>query len=409
MARTYPDRPLRGTVSQGERKVFAALQDNLSASWTVLHGVPLLRPGREKTRLYDGEIDFLVCHPAHGLLVVEVKGGGIACDHASERWTTTDYEGRTHEIKNPFEQARRNVYALADELAENRLTRTHPFPIGFAVWFPDVRLGGRALGLATHYRALTLDMDALADPSEPLLHVLRSAILKPAPAPPGGNGVAALVKHFAPSWQIPVRLGTLLKDDETALVEATHSQYRVLSQLRRRHRALICGAAGSGKTFLALEKARRLAGEGRSVLLLCYNVRLAEWLRAAAADLPGVDVFHFHGLCVEVCRRAGVPEPKLDPKLANQDDFWRYELPQAMLEALPDAPGRYDAVLVDEGQDFDNVWWLGVEEMLSDREMGTFYIFYDDNQHIYGTRLDFPNREAPLLLFENCREHPCDP
>lgn len=403
MARMFPERPLRGSVSHGERKVFGALQDNLPDTWTALHGVPLLRPDRAGERFYDGEIDFLLCHPAHGLLVVEVKGGGIACDHAADRWTTTDLQGQTHYIKNPFEQARRNVYALHDELTENRLTRSYPFPIGFVVWFPDLRLEGRALGLATHYRELTLDADSLLDPAAPLLQAVRHAILQPAPAPPGANGAAALVKHFAPSWQVAVRLGTMLRDEEVALVEATRSQYRVLSQLRRRNRALICGAAGSGKTFLALEKARRLAGEGRSVLLMCYNVRLAEWLRAAVADLPAVEVFHYHGLCLEICRRARQPEPRPDPRTGNLDDFFRYELPQAMLEALPNASGRYDAVLVDEAQDFEGLWWLGIEELLADRDTGTFYIFYDDNQHLYGNRLEFPIQDAPLVLCENCR------
>ena len=61
------------------------------------------------------------------------------------------------------------------------------------------------------------------------------------------------------------------------------------------------------------------------------------------------------------------------------------------------------ALLVDEAQDFEAVWWIGLESLLRDPVAGLLYLFYDDNQHIYGTRLEFPIDEAPLMLCENCR------
>ena len=68
MAEMHPSSPLKGALSNGERKVFFALQDNLPSAFTGLHSVALLTRPRGAQRLFDSEIDFVVCHPAYGLL-----------------------------------------------------------------------------------------------------------------------------------------------------------------------------------------------------------------------------------------------------------------------------------------------------------------------------------------------------
>src|SRR3954470_7413830 len=112
MAEMHPSNPLKGALSSGERKVFFALKDNVPPAFTALHSVALLTRARETQRLFDGEIDFIVAHPAYGILVLEVKGGGIRCNAQSQQWTSISGDGTEHDIKNPYEQARRNFYAL---------------------------------------------------------------------------------------------------------------------------------------------------------------------------------------------------------------------------------------------------------------------------------------------------------
>jgi superfamily I DNA and RNA helicase len=205
-----------------------------------------------------------------------------------------------------------------------------------------------------------------------------------------------------PTWKIPVRMRTALYEEEEALVTATRSQHKVLSMLGRRKRALICGTAGSGKTFLLLEKARRLAEAGMRVLIVCFNIRLSAWLRATTSQIQNVDVFHYHALCMHVCAIAKMPKPSPDP-YGDSDAFFRYELSDAMLEALEGTTERYDAILVDEAQDFEAVWWIGIEQLLRDQSESLLYLFYDDNQNIYIKRPEFPIQDAPLMLCENCR------
>lgn len=400
MAEMHPDIPLKGTRSLGERKVFFALKQNLPAPFCGLHGVPLLTRGRGD-RLHDGEIDFVLVHPELGLLVLEVKGGGIACDHEGQRWTSKNQVGE-HEIKNPYDQAKRNMYALIEELRASKLAKRFSFPIGYAVWFADIEVARAPLGLSSSYRQITLDATSLRAPEEQLRRIFRECLVRPAAEPPGAAGLREMVRHFVPNWTIPARLRTRLNEEEQVLLEATRSQFKVLSMLARRRRALICGTAGSGKTFLALEKARRVGETGVKVLLLCYNSGLAAWLRSTAAAYPNVEVFHYHGLCLHICKLAKQPTPQPDPH-GDRDAYFRYELPEAMMFALESVAERYDAIIVDEAQDFDPVWWIGIEQLLRDPDESQLYLFYDDNQHIYGSRLEFPIADAPLLLCENCR------
>jgi len=78
-------------------------------------------------------------------------------------------------------------------------------------------------------------------------------------------------------------------------------------------------------------------------------------------------------------------------------------MPEALLDALEATNQRFDAIIIDEGQDFEALWWLSIQELLKDPTNGPLYIFYDDNQHIYSTRMEFPLEEEPMLLCENCR------
>lgn len=393
---------LKGTRSLGERKVFFTLQENLPDSFSGLHGVTLLTRGRsDVARLHDGEIDFVLAHPELGLLVLEVKGGGISCDQRNQRWISSNRDG-DFEIKNPYEQAKRNMYALIEELNASKLGKRHSFPIGYAVWFPDIEIGRESLGLSTNLQDITLDAKSLSAPEDELRRIFRSCLVRPASGKPAPSGIEEFVKHFVPNWKIPVRLSSRLNEEEIVLGESTRSQFRVLSMLGRKRRALICGSAGSGKTFIALEKARRVGEKGARALLLCYNSRLAAWLKTAAESYKNVDVFDYHGLCVHLCKLAKMPVPQPDPH-GNRESYFKYELPEAMMAALEEISDRYDAVIVDEAQDFDPIWWIGIELLLSDSDENELYLFYDDNQQIYGSRLEFPIAEEPLLLCENCR------
>jgi len=136
------------------------------------------------------------------------------------------------------------------------------------------------------------------------------------------------------------------------------------------------------------------------VLLLCFNRPLADHL---ARHADGYDVNTFHGLCHDLAQRARIPFAiPSDPK--GQQKFWENDAPERLFEALAALPdARWDALVVDEGQDFRAHWWPVLEEALVDPGKGTLYVFHDPNQDLYGGGPPEDLRALRYGLVVNCR------
>jgi len=156
-------------------------------------------------------------------------------------------------------------------------------------------------------------------------------------------------------------------------------------------RVMISGFARSGKTLLAVEKAVRLSQQGFRTLLVCSNRRLAEGLRErlVAARVPlwdKLDVNHFHNLCLRLAYNFSLPIPKV----SSDADFYTRQLPTVLPQSARTNRAHYDAIIVDEAQDFDPSWWQPLQTLLRDREHGIWYLFFDDNQRLYDRPLTGP-------------------
>lgn len=413
MAKMYPEHPAYCSFeSDAERALYHELKRQLPDSVVVLHSVPiLLRPGDR--RELNCEIDFVVIDPARGVLVLEVKGGGVVRDSRSGRWYSIDADGNTHEIDDPLRQAQRNRFALVEKLKETPRTRTFHYHIRHAVAFPDRTVGKQPLGSGC-------DPDLVID--GPAMQNLPRAIER-ALGPPaddlriGPLALEALVHLLSPSIEIRrPSLGFALRQTESFIVQLTENQYRILKVLGRQRRAKIAGCAGSGKTMLAIEKARRLTEQGLRVLLTCFNASLASWMQQhflprEAYGWPSDDheyhlvALHYHELARRLCARGGIPflEPFGSESPAETTRFYREEAPELMLQALDRVPDRFDAVIVDEAQDFSVEWWVSLHAMLANPDQGILYAFYDDNQRIYQQNVHIPIEGEPYVLNENIR------
>jgi hypothetical protein len=205
----------------------------------------------------------------------------------------------------------------------------------------------------------------------------------------------------------------------------TKEQLTVLAHIHRNRWALVAGCTGSGKTVLAMETAQRMERDGQKVLILCYSPFLAKSLRAR---LQGSDirVSDFNTFVHTILKNPEQPEmaaiptlgrtqglrPKYDRPWNQFDEPTEYELNVALSRML-NSTKRFDAVIVDEGQDFKKEWWDLVEGCLSDVHTGRLVIFYDDNQAIYrfsvqpstqlGTQRYADLALAPIVLARDCR------
>src|SRR5207237_589249 len=127
------------TESAAERRLYEGFLDQLPDDYVVYHSIPwVLRPDPRSSGGPDqGEADFLIAHAVEGLLVIEVKGGELAFDPATRRWSQAGRGGMHILPKDPFQQASDEMHALMDILSHQPgWDRWRP-AMGFAVAFPD--------------------------------------------------------------------------------------------------------------------------------------------------------------------------------------------------------------------------------------------------------------------------------
>ena len=136
------------------------------------------------------------------------------------------------------------------------------------------------------------------------------------------------------------------------------------------------------------------------MLFVCFNKALAGHLREQA-PVERLHVFHFHSLCVHWAKRAGVELPVYDgePPAA----FWEEELPDALVEAIGVTGPPYDDILVDEAQDLHTDWLVALTCTMRDEDDGSIWLFMDDNQRVYDSKLEVSRDYARFDLDVNCR------
>jgi len=398
MAEMFPPELLEGEVkSEGERKVFKVLRDSLPAPWQAYHSVSWLTrdPG---SGVIDGEMDFVLCHPDVAVLCLEVKGGNI--DSVGGAWFTGP-AGRQTSIRSPFAQATDHRYALKRNIIDNNIAGSENWLIGEAVVFPDVTVHELVL-TPDAARELIIDRSDLRDIEESLQRVVayhRGAREKR--KAPGTDGAKALRQLLAPTVRLRLPLAEEFVDEQAQFVTLTQDQTDALVALRRNRQVAVFGCAGSGKTMLAVEQARHLAETGSRVLFACFNKALAESLAAGAGD-SSVTYATFHKLCVDLAKEAGVELPDFGKGKAPSD-YFSDVLPDALLEAAGILGPRFDALVIDEAQDFESDWYEILLCLLDDESKANVWLFFDENQRIFGRGFQPPEGFTKTDLVRNCR------
>ena len=405
MARFIPDTKAEDIPHDSERVVYEALRA-LPAGYVVLHSFPWLRPRRDLATepLHEGEADFVVLHPERGMLVLEVKGG--VPELRERTWFRAN-----REMRDPFEQARRNRYALLDAIEERSRGRIGRgmFTHGDVVVFPHCRYSG-PLPLNSDPRLL-LDSAATAEIGARLEAAFEAWQRRPTRLTP--SQFSELLDALMPKLRLMRSVGADLAAEGQRIVQVTEDQRTTLRGLLASDRVLVEGSAGSGKTLLAVEFAVSLAVSGASVLLLCFNRHLATWLQEQARGDPrlrsatgSLEVATFHSYALSLAKRARV---EFVVPRDNAEGFWDAEVPlilEQALDLLRAGPGAllYDGVVVDEAQDFSPDWWVTVESLTRGARQGRLYAFLDLHQSLRGDpRLPSVPLQTRFRLTTNCR------
>ena len=403
------DHQLSSLKSSGEAKFYRACKNQLNGKYVVLHSITWIqRTVSGEPR--DGEADFVIFDPDGGLAVIEIKGGGISHDAAKDIWYSVDRNSVKHHIKDPFRQATSEKHAILEQI------------LGHKEWGKYIT--GRIMGA---HGVFFTDLDELKNlvlPQSPKEILGCSTDLNDLQAwldkffaywkgqagkyqPLGKAGMSIVNDLFCREIYVKPLLKSELQDEEDIRIKLTEQQARTLKMLGNRKKAAICGGAGTGKTLLALQRAKELAANGKRTLFLCYNELLGEWLTASSTGIENLKTCNYHKLCAEQILKVKLKTNRdllaEASKAYPGENEWDVLRPFALASSTEILDEKYDAIVIDEGQDFKDEFWLSVSMLFENEDDGYFYIFYDDNQKLYQRSADFPIQGPPFFLTINCR------
>jgi hypothetical protein len=385
-------------VTEGEIKVFRFLRE-------------VAKPDRDFFCWYSPFVgvagktpDFLLFGKDIGLLVIEVKDWALPQIRAADfHRFIVNVSGKDEARTNPDKQAKGYVDTLMESLralpdfqsVEAGTAGKLKIPIGRMVVFPHIRrrdfLDREPLPSIIPSERVFFqdDLDPggslLSDTSGQSFKKRLDAVLPFKLKPLTPRETEKLKTFIWPEFiQLPARLGdgkALFQQEVLALDEA---QARLALRLGRGHQ-IIKGPPGSGKTLVLVHRCCQLAryhNQINRILLVCYNIALASYLKrlliekGLGLEKGGVEVYHFFELC------SAILGEKIE--FDNPDSEYYQLVIQAALDAVQNQDnqfGNWDAILVDEGQDFNDDMLRVLLCLVKPK--GDFMIALDSYQDLY--------------------------
>lgn len=337
--RMIPSTPLRTESHWAERKVFDQLRAAFSGAsqtgWFAMHSLNL--PRHEYKRW--GEIDFVVCGP-DGIFVLEVKGGGVSCRDGV--WETSNKHGTFRLNESPFWQAEKAMQGLRNKKLSEVLS--NEFVWGYGVLMPDVEGLPQSAEWDRPVLACRREFHQFERWLERLVQHWRARDSRKPKA--SSDKLKQLQQFLRPDFEAVVPLHVAADSVSSDIARLEHEQLLLIDAVEENERVLCAGGAGTGKTLLGIELARRWAAQGANVALTCHSPWLKSFLENNS--IAGLTVCLSDSISL-AARRSGVDE--------------------------------FDALIVDEGQDVLNIESLSrLDNVLKGGlDSGRWCFFHDIN------------------------------
>ncbi len=405
MAKMYPeDIESFKKTTEGEKRVFRFIREAARPhkDFICWYEPPIGNSGKEP--------DFIFFGKKRGLLVIEVK------DWTSKQIIsynphqfTISVSGKPAKRTNPDKQAKGYVNSLKEILTETaEFLSDHPkqrgklkIPIGRITVFPNISRSEYAESkfkwfIESERSLFKDDLDPageiLCDRSGRKLQERISGIF---PFPFEGLTQKEIDKLSFIIWpeakiDLPPRPGSSKNRFQREVLALDESQARLALRLGPGHQ-IIKGPPGSGKTLVLVHRCCHLSKynpQAKKILLICYNIALVGYLKRLIQEkglgtgINGIEVCHFYELCARILG---------EPVHYENEDSEYYEL--VTREALERAlnrgsrAGPFDAILIDEGQDFNEEMLKILLNLL--RPGGDLVICLDSYQDLYRRRFSW--------------------
>ncbi|MBU1777978.1 MAG: NERD domain-containing protein [Gammaproteobacteria bacterium] len=387
MTRYYPDSIDKEHNS--EVKFFNQLKHYASnENWVILHSLGLSRP--------TGEIDFVILIPNEGIICIEVKGGRVFSENG--QWFGIDKNGIKHvKPKSPFMQSRTNMFNLLHDVTvhfgkEHILSRS---TWHYMVCFTDIDCPP----VTPEFNRLeVIDVkDMLNDMTKTIIESLREQRKKLNKQKeyfsPSISDINNLLKYIRPNFdRIPSKSASISFTEEK-IISLTEEQYDGLDLLELNDRCLMEGAAGTGKTVLAIEYAKRMAKKNYSVLFICYNNLLGSWLNTQLSTYSNITVNNFHKVFRDLIIEGAYKDNYIAEESENNNDFYVKRFCEYTLNTIIETEIQYDILIIDEVQDLCITPYFDVFDILLRNGLkdGKWALFGDFNrQSLYAHIEDDP-------------------
>lgn len=391
--------------SNAEKKMYDILQILDMEDAYVLHSLGL---PKHQSKIY-GEIDFVVVCK-RGVACLEIKGGRVQCTEG--KWIFTDRYGvERQKAEGPFAQVTGNMFSLLNELKVRfqNDSRLKNLLVACGVVFPDIEFKFRAQEIIPEIiydcktDNITTYINKVFDYWEKRQHKEPTKLSR--------TEVKEIVGYLRGEFTFVPTLGERLDMIEKRLVRLTKEQVQIMNALEGNSHLLIEGGAGTGKTLLAVDFARKRAAMGKKVLYLTFNKNLTGNISRQLGQAENIKVINIHALFGEYVQ---IETEKLK---ANPQKYFGEELPEAFFEWISKLSGeeaealKYDVLVMDEGQDIIKPSYLYSLDILlkGGLEKGNWVIFYDEKQNIYnpeysdGMEIVKSFSHTSFKLFINCR------
>ena len=368
---------------ESEKIIFKNLMHASQArDWVVFHS-NYVKNFKNPTK--PREIDFIIFIPEGcAVICLEVKGGSYRIKNG--QW----YRFPSNEpIISPLDQAKTAMFALKNEFGDSYFSRDSLLSLGCTVVLTDAET---SKDLRRHVALLIESRDArdpdrlckiLKEYAEELpSRAAKEQLNKPIASQLAQVKLDKLRRELEPpDMTITTRSETIFRSDlETLhpqLLRLTTDQLNSLKRVRLNDRCVIDGAAGTGKTVLAMELARQQCEEGKNVAMLCSNPylshRFMKWAETLSnersgrivagtpATLPSI-IFSKDSelLAMHSQRLKDSPQLEQTLKLGYLDDGWQLFIE----DTVEDLEQDFDYLIVDEAQNLCNEVFLGLMNAL---------------------------------------------
>lgn len=378
------DFALGSLANEAERRVVEAFRDGLSDAWLILPDVSVLGTPQEH------QLDIVVVHPDLGVADIEVKGHQVTV--SGGQWV---HRGRPMTPQPPA-QAKGNAYALRT-LLRDELPHLRKLHVHYGVALPNTTAISGDLGTGFDRRQVITDAD-LDDPTDALEQLMTVRATSQVFT---ASDAAAVVALLRPDADFTFDPSARMRRARSRLDELCASQTRTLELLDVNRRVVALGAAGTGKTRLAVRWAQRALGRGERVLLTCYNEPLADRMTARMVEDDDLSVGPFLRLALAM---DGMKPLTVPP---DADHAWWTITAVGHLQAHWHlVTERFDTVVVDEAQDFSPAWLAMLDALLDPEGARRTLLVADPSQELYARGFSVPAVDdgwTRAELVVNCR------